>query len=284
MTSIPGALYEDFRRDGYAVCRGLFAAADLVPVRESFDRFYERGLDLGRSWRHGNLFFRVVPDEGLGRVVRLVQWPAYDDPVLARLRIDARLLRLVEPLVGRDLKQIINQLHWKPPGAAMVDFAFHQDCRFRRPVSAFRDLATSYVQTGIAVDAHTVENGAMRVLPGSHLMGDLGLGDEGPVLGQTMRDAALIAKGLDPARLVNLVMEPGDVAFWSPYLVHGSGPNRTAGDRRLYINGYATAGKADRGEWAFRDGAAVPLGGEPAIIHFEALRERPEPHFVDEDY
>jgi ectoine hydroxylase-related dioxygenase (phytanoyl-CoA dioxygenase family) len=280
----PDELYDHYRREGYAVCRGLFGAAELAAIAASFDRFYEQGIQLGRSWRHGNLFFRVVPDEGLGRVVRLVQWPAYDDPVLARVRTDPRLLRLVEPLVGRDLKQIINQLHWKPPGAAMVDFAFHQDCRFRRPASAFRDLATSYVQTGLAVDPHTVENGAMRVLPRSHLMGDLGLGDEGPVLGQTMRDAALVAKGLDPDDLVDLVLEPGDVAFWSPYLVHGSGPNRTGGDRRLYINGYVMADKSDRGEWAFRGGQPAPLTGEPALIHFDRLREKPQPHYVDEEY
>ena len=35
----------------------------------------------------------------------------------------------------------------------------------------------------------------------------------------------------------------------------------------------------DRGEWAFRGGAPVPLGREPELVHYEALRERPEPHY-----
>ncbi len=273
-----------YRTQGYAVARGVFSPGEVAAMAASFDRFYAEGLRLGRSWRRENLFYRVVPDQNLGRIVRLVQWPSYIDDVLGGVRLDRRLCDLVSPIIGDDLKQIINQMHWKPPGAAMVDFAYHQDCRFRRPASAFRDLGDSYVQTGIAVDPHTPESGAMRVLPGSHLRGDLDMGDERPVLQQTMTDTTLHDKGLNPDDLVDLVLAPGDVAMWSPYLVHGSGANRTARDRRLYINGYVKGDKADRGEPAFRHGVPVPLSGRPAVIHFDAVATRPEPHFVDEDY
>jgi ectoine hydroxylase-related dioxygenase (phytanoyl-CoA dioxygenase family) len=166
----------------------------------------------------------------------------------------------------------------------MADFAFHQDCRFRRPPEAYRDLATSYVQTGIAVDAHRRANGAMRILPGSHRFGDLGLVESGPVLAQTMQDDSLRKAGLDPASLIDLEMDVGDVALWSPFLVHGSGPNQTRADRRLYINGFASAASCDRGEWAFRGGKAVKLGNTPALVHYDDVHLRPEPHYVDEAY
>ena len=39
-----------------------------------------------------------------------------------------------------------------------------------------------------------------------------------------------------------------------------------------------------RGEPAFRHGVPAPLQGEPAVIHFDAVAERPEPHFVEEEY
>src|SRR3546814_9544925 len=42
--------------------------------------------------------------------------------------LDPRLLEILAPLLGGDLKQIINQLHWKPPGAR-AEFGFHQDSR-----------------------------------------------------------------------------------------------------------------------------------------------------------
>lgn len=277
----PAALAAAYARDGYAVVRGLFGPAEVAAMAAAFDRLYAEGLARGRSWRHGNLLFRLGQDPGLGPVLRMVQWPAWCDRLLAQARLDPRFAALLTPLAGSDsLKQIINQMHWKPPGAVKVDFAWHQDCRFRRPASAFRNLATSYVQTGIAIDPHTRDSGAMRIIPGSHRRGDLGLGGDGAILDQSLQDEALQAAGLDPAATVDLVMEPGDLALWSPYLVHGSGANRSARDRRLYINGYVVAADCDRGEWAFRHGVPVPLGPAPALVHYEALHERPEPHFI----
>ena len=63
-------------------------------------------------------------------------------------------------------------------------------------------------------------------------------------------------------------------------LVHGSGTNSSDHKRRLYINGYVRAADCDRGEWAFRDGQPVPLGPKPALVHYEELYERPEPHYT----
>ena len=93
-------------------------------------------------------------------------------------------------------------------------------------------------------------------------------------------DADLVRAGLDPAAAVDLALEPGDVALWHLHLVHGSGPNRSAADRRFYLNGYVAADDCDRGVLAFRDGEAQPLGA-PVLIHYEELHERPGPHYVD---
>ena len=101
-------------------------------------------------------------------------------------------------------KQIINQLHWKPPGAAAAEFAYHQDVRSRRPRTAYRNLPDSYVQTGIAIDPHHGANGGMRLYPRSHLLGENDLGLKGHSLGQSVGDAQLIAAGLDPSKLVDL--------------------------------------------------------------------------------
>lgn len=273
--------HAQFRKDGYAVLRRAFDAADVAELARAFDRHWQEGMAHRASFRHGNLFYRLGKDARLGKIVRLVQWPSYGDPVLERLRRDPRWLPLLEPLIGRDIKQIINQLHWKPPGAAGAEFAFHQDARFRRPRAAFRNLATSYVQTGLAIDLHRRGNGAMRVYPGSHRLGERDLAGSAPVLDQAMADARLAAVGLDPKKLVDLELDPGDVALWNVYTIHGSGPNSTAGDRRFYLNGYVRAADCDRGEWAFRDGVPVPLGN-PVLVHYEDLHKRPGPYYVEE--
>ena len=267
-------------RDGYAVVHGFFDSDEIAQISGAVDELYAEGVAHGRCFRHGNLFYNVAREGGGEPQVRMVQWPSYHQRVLDRVRIDLRFAQLLEPLIGGDLKQVINQIHWKVPGS-LGDFAWHQDSRFRRPAAAFRNLGTAYVQTGLAIDPHTPESGCMRLIPRSHLAGDLDMDSSELVLGTAMADASLEAVGLRAADAVELLLEPGDLALWSPYLVHGSGKNRSDHKRRLYINGYVRAADCDRGEWAFREGRPVPLGPKPALVHYDALHERPEPHYPD---
>ena len=279
MSGCSGDFVSHFRTHGYAIVRGFYSANEIGLVGEAADQIYSEGLRHGRCFRHGNLFYNVAEGDGGETLVRMVQWPSYHQRALDRVRLDPRFARLLEPLIGPDLKQIINQVHWKAPGS-LGDFAWHQDSRFRTPASAYRHLGESYVQTGLAVDPHTPESGCMRFIPGSHARGDLGLDCSAGVLGAAMSDAALHAVGLAPGAAIDLLLEPGDLALWSPFLVHGSGANRSRHRRRLYINGYVRAGDCDRGEWAFQGGAPVPLGPEPALVHYEDLHRRRGPHYV----
>jgi ectoine hydroxylase-related dioxygenase (phytanoyl-CoA dioxygenase family) len=246
-------LAETYRREGYAIVRGLFSPEEVAEIGAAVDRLHDEALAHGRSFRHGNLFYRVEPGDDGAPAVRMVQWPSYHQPVLDRVRLDRRIAALIEPLVGPSSKQIINQVHWKSGGASN-DFAWHQDSRFREPASAYRNLGASYVQTGLALDPHTPESGCLRFVAGSHARGDLRLPCAGEVLGTAMSDAVLRSVALSPADCVDVLLEPGDLALWSPYLVHGSGENRSDHRRRLYINGYVRAEDCDRGEWAFRRG------------------------------
>lgn len=268
-----------YREQGYAIVHGVFSARDVAAIGAAMDEVYAEGVAKGASFRHGNLFYNVAPAPDGRPHVPMAQWPSYHNEVLNAARLDHRWVDILEPLIGRDLKQIINQLHWKLAHRG-GDFAWHQDSRFRRPDAAYRNLGTSYVQTGLAIDPHNPHTGGMRFVPGSHANGPVDLDTTTEVLGQSPKDAALIAAGLSPDAVVDVILEPGDVALWNPYLVHASGTNRSDHLRRLYINGYVRAQDCDRGEWAFRDGEAVPLGREPALVHYEQLRERPEPHFV----
>src|SRR5215467_14873650 len=113
---------DHYRRLGYAVVKGVFGPAEVEDLRAAFDRLHTQALQHPRSYRHGNLLYRLGRDAELGRIVRLVQWPSYVDGILDRFRLDRRMLDIVTPLAGNSLKQIINQMHWKPPGAAATEF------------------------------------------------------------------------------------------------------------------------------------------------------------------
>lgn len=269
----------EYRDKGYAIVRGVFSSDEIARIGAAMDQIYAEGVAHGRSFRHGNLFYNVVSGENGQPHVPMAQWPSYHQRVLDETRTDPRFAEILKPLIGGDLKQIINQLHWKLPHSR-GDFAWHQDSRFRRPAEAYRNLGTSYVQTGLAIDPHNPHTGGMRFIPGSHTQGPVDLDTTTEVLGQAPQDAALEAAGIDPASQIDLMLEPGDVAMWNPYLVHASGLNSSNHLRRLYINGYVRAEDCDRGEWAFRDGQPVPIATTPSLVHYEQLFERPEPHYV----
>lgn len=273
------AYLEQYRERGYAVVKGVFTPDEVAELGLAFDRIRGQGERFGASFRHGNVLFAFSRDPALGPVLRMAQWPSYFDAALDAVRVDGRIFEIVRPLLGDDVKQIINQLHWKPPGAAHAEFGYHQDIRFRRPREAYRHPERSYVQTGIAVDPHRPGNGAMTLLPGSHAAGEIEFAANGRVMDTSKSDAALVAAGLDPSAGVDLMLDPGDVALWGLFTVHGSGPNRSGIDRRFYLNGYVRAADCDRGEWAWRGGRPCLLR-EPALVHYEQLRERPEPHYV----
>lgn len=270
----------EFRERGFAVIRAVFGPADISALGAAFDAVKAAGAIHAATFRHGNFLHAVSVDPQVGPVVRFVQWAAYRNSVLARVRSDARLLRLIEPLVGPNLKQVTNTMIWKPPGATVTEFAYHQDGRFRRPASAYRNVGSSAVQIAIAVDPHRPANGCMRMCAGSHRRGDLRLGITGSVYQTPCAEAALEAVGLDPEDLVDIVLEPGDVVLWHPHTVHGSHHNASDGERRSYLNAYMVAADCDRGVWAWRDGVPCDLG-EPVLLSYDALFERPEPHYVE---
>ncbi len=90
---------------------------------------------------------------------------------------------------------------------------------------AVRNLLYGSINTGLAIDRQTVENGALRVVPRSHLHGYLGLSEDQTLMTGQTPDEDLVRAGLDPASIVTCTMEPGDLLLWTLYTVHGSAPN-----------------------------------------------------------
>lgn len=275
-----------YRADGYAIVRGLFDAATMAQVQEEARRIYAEGLKHRATYRDRNLLFEILPEaHGGRRYVLQAHWFAWISPFFERFRRDPRWHDLLSPLLGRDIKQVAQQLHWKPPGADLTGYRFHQDIKFRENPAAFRAIVEANITTGLAIDRATPENGCLRVVPGSHAKGYLGLSDDGPLMKGTTQEGELSRAGLDPSSIVDVVLEPGDVVLWGLLTVHGSAPNRSDRDRAFGISSYVRAADSpERGEWAFRDGVSTPLGPEPEICKYEKLREKPGPFYVEDDW
>lgn len=270
---------------GYAVIRGVFDRAEMAEVQAETRRIYAEGMKHHATYRDRNLMFEVLPESFAGRrYVLQAHWFAWISPLFERLRRDPRYLDVLSPLLGRDIKQVAQQIHWKPPGAGLTGYRYHQDLRFRERKDAFRDLMTSYLNTGLAIDPATRENGCLCVIKGSHKRGYLGLSDDGPVMKGLTQTEELVRAGLDPADIVPLELEPGDLAIWGLLAVHGSLPNASDKDRAFCIASYVKADNSERGEWAFRSGESIPLGAEPQICKYEQLREKPGPFYSEDKW
>jgi ectoine hydroxylase-related dioxygenase (phytanoyl-CoA dioxygenase family) len=278
-------LVSQLEANGYAIVRGFLSPGETAQISAETDRMYREGMKHHATYRDKNLLFEVLDDPKANRrVVLQAHWTAWISPLMEQMRRSDEYFAVLEPFLGRDIKQITHQVHWKPPGAKYTSYRFHQDARFREGNIKDFNFLRSTVTTGLAIDRQTVENGALRVMPGSHRLGYLGLSDDGPIMvGQTQEDE-LRRAGLDPSNIFTCEMEPGDLLLWTLFTVHGSAPNVSDYDRRFMINSYVRADDSERGEWAFRDGVSTGLGLEPAICKYEQLRERPGPFYIESNW
>jgi ectoine hydroxylase-related dioxygenase (phytanoyl-CoA dioxygenase family) len=280
------AAAEQYREEGYALVRQFIDGDEVQRLKAESDRMYEQGMTHPRTWRHGNLAFEILPEEDFGRrYVIQAYWMSWISDYFERFRRSEAYRLLLEPILGEDIKQVAQQIHWKPPGSGLNGYRFHQDLRFRVARDAYREIEASTVNTGLAIDPATRENGCLQVIPGSHKLGYLGLSDDsegGQIMKGLTAEDELRKAGLDPASTVWLEQDPGDMALWGLLTVHGSQPNTSPNDRAFAISSYVRAANSDRGEWAFRGGLSVPLGPTPSLCKFEQLHERPEPHYVED--
>ncbi|MFP6729840.1 MAG: phytanoyl-CoA dioxygenase family protein [Alphaproteobacteria bacterium] len=285
---------EDLQEKGYAIIRGFMPPEEMGRIAEAVDQMYQEGMTHHASYHHQNLCFELLNDPVLKRkIVVQAYWFSWINKTLEEQRRHPKYLEVLGPLLGKNIKQIANQIHWKPPGAKYSDYRFHQDLRFREKPEDFSNITTHNFTTALAIDPQTAENGALQFFPGSHKKGYLGLSDGGTIMnggderskGPTKAEELVGAK-LDPKDAVLAEMEPGDLAIWGLLTVHGSKGNQSRTmDRRVILNSYVRAEDSPiRGEWVFKDGVSTPLGPEPQLCKYENLYTRPGPYYVKGDW
>ena len=231
---LASAEVREFFEQGYLVLPRTFGEGTVARFRRAFTRLERRARALDETTLLGSSLFvlkRRGPEEV--RIDRIV-WCGGVEPLLGRLGRSPKLVEVAAQLLGGpDIDQLVNQAHIKNPGDGL-EFRFHQDSYHRRyGTELFCDLngKGSFVQTLTAVDAMEPENGGLYVVPESHRAGHI------PTLDGSLPDSAF-----DAARAVPVRLAPGDVLLLSPFTIHGSGPNSGTTPRRLFINGFCSAG------------------------------------------
>jgi len=135
---------------------------------------------------------------------------------------DARILDPVESLLGPDLLCWGSQFFAKPAGDAAY-VSWHQDATYWGLSSP--DVVTAWV----ALTPSTRESGCMQVVPGTH-RAQVPHEDR-------FDDANLLSRGqevavkVDPATVVDVELQPGQMSLHHVLLFHGSEPNRSSWPR-----------------------------------------------------
>jgi len=277
---------EQLREEGYAIIRGFVPADEIAAIESAVDAVYAEAAKHPKTYRDGNLMFEIVNDpQAREKLVIQSHWASWINKTLEEERRRPRVLEALEPLVGRSIKQLANQIHWKHPHGKYTFYRYHQDVRFRENKAAYGDFDRSWVTTGLAVNQQDAGNGALQVFPRTHKRGYLGLSEGGAIMTGETPEQHLIDAGIDPEDMVQCELEPGDLVLWTLYTVHGSPPNTSDRIRKFIINSYVAADASpERGEWSFRDGVSTPLGPEPEICKFERLREEPGPVYIEDNW
>ena len=132
---------------------------------------------------------------------------------------EPRILDYVQDLLGEDLICWGTHYFCKMPGEGKR-VSWHQDASYW-PLTPART-----VTVWLAIDDASEENGAMQVIPGSHLHGQVDYEhsavEEDNVLNQTVCDPRKYGEAP-----VALAMRAGQISLHADLLLHGSEPNRS---------------------------------------------------------
>lgn len=151
-------------------------------------------------------------------------------PWLADLVRDPRVLNPVESILGPNILCWASGFFWKPANDPAF-ISWHQDSTYWGLSHA--DICTAW----IALTPSTARSGCMQVVPGTHQREQVAHRD-------TFSDDNLLSRGqeiaveVDPADVVNVELQPGEMSLHHVRLFHGSEPNRSEQPRIGYAIRY----------------------------------------------
>jgi len=229
-----------FHTNGYVhlpgVMSGAEMAAEIDPVYEQFMRgeVVPAGKDLcdmsgaaGRSPPEFTVFNAMLPR---------TYFPQWQGNLFER-----RCQAVADQLQGGAMTVDYDQILAKRPHSPDAIFAWHQDLAYWPPFTKETETATCW----LAVDDSTRDNGCMRFVPGSHREPELR--EHKPVrlagtrLDQDSSHALCAQVDEKNENVVYTEILRGDITVHNERVVHGSGPNDSAGWRRAYVLAFRKA-------------------------------------------
>jgi len=233
-------LRETYDKQGYLIVRNLLSQSELHELSEAIKSpLIQQAREQNRRPEYGGL--SIIHD-----IIHL-------HPSFLKLALLPKLLDVIEDLVGPNIEIQHCKINWKPPEKGAGEVKWHQDFPYLPHTN--HDLCAAF----FVLDKTTPENGCMRVIPGSHKLGQLKHVDENGKLLRYVNDENFDQAHCEP---VDLLLEAGDISIHHVLTLHSSYPNQSDNPRCGII-------------YEFRSADAMQIGGGFTKTTGVVVRGRP---------
>jgi hypothetical protein len=242
--SVTDAQWYQFQRDGYIKLGKLLSANELHELQQRID-----DIMLGRAAvPYEQMLMQLDSTTGkyddAGEQTKGFKGATLDYRKIQDLEFDSRFLRYMQRPIFRDIcarllgpnadVSVFRAMFMNKPARRGTWLPWHQD----RWGELDRDpLITIWT----ALDAATIANGCVQVIPGSHRLGVVNLSHHSAFLNDEQT-----AEHVPSDRVVYLELEAGEVALLHNWLLHASDVNRSPGSRRAFSVCYMDAATQTR--------------------------------------
>ena len=216
---------EFWAENGYLVVENVLTATEVERLREAVTELESHADGLTESTDRFKL--KVFGDGG-GKRVQSIAEPHEAGADWMMLARHPRLLDVVEDLLGPNIQLYYSMLMMKPPREGF-QAPWHQDFAF------FVHDRADILACMVAIDDATIENGCLRVVPGSHKLGLVNHFKDGQFTEVVQGDTSDFD---NPERHRALPAKAGSLILWHALTLHSSQPNRSERARRAIVFEY----------------------------------------------
>lgn len=219
-------LKEDYQRDGFAMCRGLFGQEEVKEIKDYFMELHPKG-EIPVDHKPESDKFKETGS--LANFPRVMQPHRFSERCKHYL-IHPGVMACLEALLGEEALAAQSMFYYKPPGARGQ--ALHQDNLY------LMVEPQTCIAAWTAIDDADRENGGMYAVPHTEDMEIVC-----PEQADTSESWTNHLVSPPPGKkAVEAKMKAGDTLFFNGSVIHGSGPNRSKTRfRRSFICHYMPA-------------------------------------------
>ncbi|MEY3775666.1 MAG: 1-deoxypentalenic acid 11-beta-hydroxylase [Verrucomicrobiota bacterium] len=238
-----------YDRDGYVLVPDVFTPQEIEILLANVTKE-------GKATKH-----QWAALDAAGRASKLALWSDVSDDVFGAVTTSPRVVNAVRLLLREEVYHWHSKVMLKEPRVGGA-WEWHQDygywyndgCLYPRMLSCM-----------IALDPATRENGCLKVVPGSHLLGRF---DHGRVGGQAGADQERVQAAI--ARLGEVYCEApaGSALFFHGNTFHSSEANLSAKPRRAYICCYNALSNVPYGGKGHGRPEPIRMSPDDAILRF----------------